>query len=259
VGDLPVAGAALRRRRGASVAAGPRFDRLNGPLVAVCGLVGGAGASTLALALGRHAATQSSAPVLLTETAPERGGLAVLTSRASPLCLRELAAQLAAGHQPAEAFVELERGLRLVAAPPRVAAPGKPGDLGGLLAQARAAHGLVVVDCGPPSSEQASVLRDATHIVWALPATSAAVRRAQVQLAAGVLLRPGRAPEIMVASALQPPARGAARELRRLSDQRCERLALVPHSPRLAGGDLDGLDDLADAVAAIAGLLREAR
>jgi len=254
-----MAGPALDRRRATAAADGPRFDRRDGPLVAVCGLVGGAGTTTLALALARHAAAHSGVPVLLTETSPERGGLAVLTSRASPLCLRELAGELAAGQQPTEAFVELEPGLRLVAAAPRTAAAAQPDQLSGLLAQARAAHGLVVVDCGQPSSDQACVLEHATHIVWTLPASPSAVRRAQILLAARVLPRPGRARETLVANALQPPARGTVRELRRLAEQRCERLALVPHSARLAAADLEGLEDLADAVGVIAGLIPEAR
>jgi Flp pilus assembly CpaE family ATPase len=253
-----MAGAAVRRRRGSTAADGPRFDRLDGPLVAVCGLVGGAGTSTLALALARHAAAHSSVPVLITETSPERGGLAVLTGRASPLCLRELAGELAAGQQPAQAFVELERGLRLVAAAPRVAPAAQSGQLAGLLAQARAAHGLVVVDCGQPCSDQASVLEGATLIVWTLPATPSAIRRAQALLAAGLLPRPGRAPEVLVASALGPVTRGTVRELRHLAKQRCERLALVPHNGRLGAGDLGGLDDLANVVAAIASFIPEA-
>lgn len=257
MGDFSMAGAAVTRRRAATGADGPRFDRLDGPLVAVCGLVGGAGTSTLALALARRAAAHSSVPVLVTETSPERGGLAVLTGRASPLCLRELAGELAAGRQPAQAFVELERGLRLVAAAPRVAAAAQSDQVAGLLAQARAAHGLVVVDCGQGSSDDTWVLDKATHIVWALPASRSAIRRAQVLLAAGVLPPPGRSREALVASALQPAARGTVRQLRRLADQRCERLVLVAHSARLAAGDLGGLDDLGNAIGVIAGLIRE--
>jgi hypothetical protein len=253
-----MAAAALNHRSGTTPADGLGFDRLDGPLVAFCGLVGGAGASTLALALARHAAAHGTAPVLLTESSPERGGLAVLTGRGSPLCLRELAGELAAGQQPAEAFVSLESGLRLVAAAPRVAPPPQADQLRRLLDQARAAHGLVVVDCGQPCSDQAPILESAALIVWALPATTSAVARAQALLAGGLLPRPGSAREVLVASALGPVARGTVRELRRLAKQRCERLALVPHSGRLAAGDLGGLDDLANVVDALASLIPEA-
>jgi Amidohydrolase family len=237
---------------------GPRFDRLGGPLVAVCGLVGGAGTSTLALALARQAASHSNVPVLLTESSPERGGLAVLAGRGSPLCLRELARQLDAGERPAEAFVELDGGPRLVAGAPRAAAAVEADLLRRVLADARAEHGLVVVDCGQPSRDEACVLGEATHIVWTLPASRSALRHAQVLFAAGVLPRPGTAREALVASAIQPRGWARLRELRRLAEHRCERLALVPHSRRLAQDDLAGLEDLADAVAAIAGLIPEA-
>jgi Flp pilus assembly CpaE family ATPase len=253
-----MARATLRPHRGdATTAAGPHLDRLDGPLIAVCGLVGGAGASTLALALAHHAAAHSSAPILLTETSPERGGLAILTRRASPLCLRELAGELAAGQQPAEAFVELNPRLRLVAATPRHTPTTSHDQLTQVLDQARTEHGLVIVDCGQCAGDRACVLNQATHIVWALPPSRSAIRRAHVLLGAGVLPGPGHAHEALVANAIAPPERGTIRELRRLADQRCERLVLVPHSRRLARGDLAGLEDLTDGVAAIAGLIQQ--
>ena len=46
-------------------------------------------------------------------------------------------------------------------------------------------------------------------------------------------------------------------QLRRIDDQRCERLVLVAHSARLAAGDLGGLDDLGNAIGVIAGLIGE--
>ena len=43
-------------RRDRAIESGLVFDELGGPLVAVCGLAGGAGVSTLALLLARQAA-----------------------------------------------------------------------------------------------------------------------------------------------------------------------------------------------------------
>src|SRR4051812_36549590 len=71
LGGQPMAAAALAarvpllnaRRSEAAPACGLAFDEPGGPLVAVCGLVGGAGASTLALCLARQAAHESAAPV----------------------------------------------------------------------------------------------------------------------------------------------------------------------------------------------------
>ena len=66
------AAAVAARLAQARLAARPRqatcdlaFDRAGGPVVAVCGLAGGVGSSTLALALSRQAALESCAPVLL--------------------------------------------------------------------------------------------------------------------------------------------------------------------------------------------------
>ena len=106
---------ATRRRR-----AGSRFDELGGPLVAVCGLVGGSGASTLAFCLARQAARESQAPVLLTEPDARRAGLAVLAGQlhAARACRGSPSASRTA-ERPREPFVEIEPGLRLVASAPR--------------------------------------------------------------------------------------------------------------------------------------------
>ena len=93
---------------------GLAFEDRGGPLVAVCGLVGGAGASTLAYLLARRAARYSGTPVLLAEL-PERGGLAALTGAAAPLALRELAHAVEQRLEPDRPFAELAGGLRLVA------------------------------------------------------------------------------------------------------------------------------------------------
>src|SRR5688572_32800492 len=102
-----------------SVSHGLRFDKLGGPFVAVCGLVGGSGASTLAFALARQAARESAAPVLLTESETHRAGLAVVAGQTTVLGLPDLAQQVADGQTPSEPFLELEHGLRLIAATPR--------------------------------------------------------------------------------------------------------------------------------------------
>ena len=135
-------------RRDRAIASALAFDELGGPLVAVCGLAGGAGASTLALLLARQAAASSAAPVLLTEADPLRGGLAALAGHAAPHPLVELAQRVAEDAAPAETFLELEPGLRLVAAAPRRRETPDPEAVRALLGEARAAHGLVIVDCG---------------------------------------------------------------------------------------------------------------
>src|SRR4051794_41494591 len=78
-------------------ACGLAFDQPGGPLVAVCGLAGGAGTSTLALALARQAAHESTAPVLLCETDSSAGGLAAVAHASSRLSLGELATSALSG------------------------------------------------------------------------------------------------------------------------------------------------------------------
>ena len=66
----------LARQRAASTATltGLAFDRPGGPVLAICGLAGGAGTTTLAWLLARQAARESAAAVLLCE--PEEIGRA---------------------------------------------------------------------------------------------------------------------------------------------------------------------------------------
>jgi Flp pilus assembly CpaE family ATPase len=249
MGGEPVGAAALTgrlslpRRRPATDAGDAErlaFDRTGGPLVVACGLAGGAGTSTLAYQLARSAARHSAAPVLLGELGAG-GGLAAIAETASPLCLRELARAADEGRAPAQPFVELAGGLRLVASADRAEhVPLRAGALERLLEDARAAHGLVVVDAGqlaPGEVERLLALAD--HVLLCLPATPAGLRRAQLDLDAGLLRRSGGVRAALVCSAIQPAARAQVRELRRLAEGRVERLLLVPHRPRLARGQLD--------------------
>jgi len=240
-----------------STSHGLRFDELGGPLVAVCGLVGGSGASTLAFALARQAARESTVPVLLAEADARRAGLAVVAGKTTRLGLLDLARQVADGHAPREPFVELEDGLRLVAsAPGRVTEPA-PAQLDALLQDARAAHGLVVVDCGAAWTTAHSILDVATHMIWTIKATRAAVAHARQLLASDALPTPGRCSELLVAIAIDRRARSSVRELRRLADDRCERLVLAPHSDGLARGELsEASAALGRALAGIGHVLR---
>ena len=233
----------LPRRRTASHAASSEqlaFHRPGGPLVAVCGLAGGAGTSTLAYLLARRAARHSTAPVLLAEFNPG-GGLVALAGAASSLGLCELARAVDEERPPERPFTEAA-GLRLVAA----TQPGAPdplpvGALERLLDDARAAHGLVVVDAGRPTAGEAEqLLAMADHLLLCVPATDTGVRRAELQLASGLLRRAGSAGNrALVCAATQQGARAKVRQLRRLADGRVDRLLLVPHLPQLACGEVD--------------------
>jgi cellulose biosynthesis protein BcsQ len=230
-----------RRPAGTADAGLLAFHRPGGPLVAVCGLAGGAGTSTLAYLLACQAARRSTVPVLLAEL-DAGGGLAAVAGASSPLALCELASAVDAEHAPEQPFAEVASGLRLIAsAQPGHISPLPAGALERLLDDARAAHGLVVVDAGQPTPADADLLLAvADHALLCVPATAAGVRRAELELAGGMLHRAaatGR--RALVCAATQPQARTQVRQLRRLAEDRVDRLLLVPHLPRLARGELD--------------------
>ncbi len=177
-------------------------------------------------------------PVLLTEADARRAGLAVLAGQTTRLGLSDLAQQVGDGHAPRDPFLELEHGLRLVASAPRQVSEPAPAQLDALLRDARSAHGLVVVDCGAAWTAARPILDAATHIIWTVTASRAAVAHARLLMASDALPTPGRCREVLVAVAVDRRPRASVRALRRLADDRCERLVLAPHSDALARGEL---------------------
>ena len=258
---LPLAVAWPRRARTADVC-GLAFDHCGGPLVAVCGLTGGAGTTTLAWRLARQAARESAVPVLACEAEALAGGLAAAAGAGSPIALGDLAAAVAAGERPPNgAFVSLQHGLRLLATAPQSSSAAPASALARVLSDARAAHGLVVCDCRTldhPAS--ATLIAGATHVLWTLPATPTATRQARAMVDARSLPSPGRAREALVAIATQPAARASVGDLRALAGARHERLILFPHTPELArGADSDRRGRLAGALTQLATFLRRPR
>ncbi len=250
----------IRARREGAARCGLAFDELGGPLVVVCGLVGGSGASTLAFCLARQAARESQAPVLLTEPDSRRAGLAVIAGHATPMCLSSLAQRVADDQAPAEPFLEIQPGLRLVASAPGRGADPEPGHLSALMREARAAHGIVIVDCGSAWATAGPLLDAATHIVWTVTATGAAVARAGLMVASDALPTPGRWHEVLVAVAMERRPSASVRALRRLAAHRCERLVLAPHSEAAARGAFaDASIDLGRPLTGIAQVLRRTR
>ena len=237
------------------VAAGAlSFDDLGGPVVSICGLAGGAGTSTLALLLARMVAGASAAPILLAEADPQRAGLAVLTGRTTPRPLVALAHELADQRTPTDTFVELEPGLRLIAAKPQAIRSADPDALGALLSQACEAHGLVIVDCGTDWTTDSAILVHATHIVWTVPATPLGLAAGHARLE--IAPPPGRAREVLAATAIASQHRVSVRAVRKLARQRCEQLVLVAHDEALARGEQTVSDAVRRAIAAMAPTLR---
>lgn len=235
---LPFAWTARRERSKRSASPALAFDQPGGPLIAVCGLTGGAGATTIALLLARRAAGASSVPIFLSESRSGRG-LALLAGRATPDSLATLAVRAAAGERSGGVFAEIAPGLRLVASMKRAAEPDD-APVVELLGQAREAHGLVVVDCGTTWSADNPIFRTATHRIWAFPATPAGLAAARVERPAGTTGR-----DVAVAVARDPHALVSVRAIRRVVRGRDPRLVLIPYSEQLARGETQSDDAIA--------------
>jgi len=93
IGWVPVPEHAFNGANRSPVAAPVRL----GPLLAVCGLAGGAGVTTLSYLIALAAVRQWAGPVLVADTGGPSGGLAACAGVEAPRSLGELAEQLATG------------------------------------------------------------------------------------------------------------------------------------------------------------------
>ena len=210
-----------------------------GPLLAVCGLTGGAGATTLAYLVALAAAEQEGGPVLVADTGGPSGGLAARAGVETPHSLIELAAQLAAGRPlRGRVYATGPVGVRVLASAPEFTSGCADEQLARLLIDAREAHELTAIDCGTLARDaDRVVLAAATHTAWVLPATADGVSRAGRVLEAA----PGvAAKELVVGRRDVRQAKAPLRELRRIANERHAPLVLVPHLPELESGRLDG-------------------
>lgn len=260
----PVGSAAVAARLApVRIAARPRaatgdlaFDRLGGPVVAICGLAGGVGSSTLALALARQAAADSRTPVLLADAAGT-AGLASMAGARSPQSLGAIARALADGDQPKETFIEFPSGLRLIATDPERPTTVETAAVHGLLAQAKEAHGLVVIDCGTAWMANDAALGCASCVVWAMTATASGLSAAQRIVASGLMPHRG-AGETLVARHVPGTPGARVRVLRGLARERHSRLVLIAHDERGGLQDPPG-EPMLRALAGVAPTLRKGR
>ena len=252
-------GSRMAARPEAGGAAQPRAARqprsARGPLLAVCGLCGGAGASTVAYLTARFSARRRSGPVLVCDTGGASGGLADHAGVSAAQSLLEVAEQLTAGLPLGCVYAVGADGIRVLATGPRLT-PGCVRDgVELVLEHAREAHALTVVDCGTLAREADRIaLAKSSHVAWVLPATPGGVRRGARVLDAVDPHPPRR--ELVVArrDARQPKA--ALRDLKRLARERNATLILVPDLPGLHGGETDAALEAAQvALQAIDGVL----
>ena len=227
-----------------------------GPLLAVCGLAGGAGVTTLSYLIALAAVRQWTDPVLVADTGGPSGGLAAYAGVEVERSLGELAQQLAAGVPLGGGIYATGRdGLRVIATRPEFSSRPDDDQVGSLLAHAREAHGLTVIDCGTlaRAAEQTAAAA-ATHFAWVLSATAHGIARGRRVLAAAP---PMASTELIVARNDIRQARAPLRELRRIATERRAPLVLVPHLDELESGRLDACAEAAQIpVQAILGALR---
>jgi hypothetical protein len=212
------------------------------PLVAVCSLCGGAGASTLAYLIARSSAREAEAaepPVLALDAGGTTGGLSLYSRAMSSRSLAELAGDIRAGRASSTPMFTTDAGgVRLIASIPRLQPEPDLTVVARILADARQAHRITVADCGTlslPIERQA--LEQATHVFWILPATEHGLRRARISLQHAV--RP-EAVQVVVARHDPSGRRASTRALASLAKERHATLVLMPHVKDLGGKSLDG-------------------
>jgi MinD-like ATPase involved in chromosome partitioning or flagellar assembly len=252
IGWVPVPAHGFNRATRPPAAASVRL----GPLLAVVGLGGGAGVTTLSYLIALSAVRQWTDPVLVADTGGPSGGLAACAGVEVSRSLGELAQQLAAGATLGGGIYAARRdGLRVLAAGPEFSSPRADDQVRELLADAREAHGLTVIDCGTLARDaEQTAASAATHVAWMLTATTHGVSRGRRVLDAAPRMA-GK--ELVVARNDVRQANAPLRELRRIAADRRAPLVLVPH---LSGLDAARLAAAAEAaqvpVQAILGALR---
>lgn len=204
------------------------------PALAVAGLCGGAGASTLAYLVAHSVARASARPVLVCDTGGPSGGLAAYAGVDAPRSLAGVSDAIARGEPLAEGlFAETDSGLRVIARGPDLNSEGDGEAIARVLLDARGTHDLAVIDCGTLArAADRHALACATHVAWLLPATASGLRRGWRALAA--LAGDSKRHEIVVARsdpAGRPPPMG---ELGALAAERGAPLVLMPNVPDLA-------------------------
>jgi hypothetical protein len=212
---------------------------LTAPLLAVCGLCGGAGASTLSYLLARFAVANGCGHVLVCDTGGPAGGLAACTSVESAWSLTEASDRFADDLSLADGLYAVDdvagaRGseLRVIATGPRFSSSGDPTALNALLGMVRddGAHALTVVDCGTlQRAADRIALRCASHVAWVLPATASGVRRGE-RVLTQIRPRPTHR-ELLVARRDRRQATPGLRALKALARQRSSPLVLMPDVP----------------------------
>jgi MinD-like ATPase involved in chromosome partitioning or flagellar assembly len=207
--------------------------------LAVVGLCGGAGATTLAYLLARHARVTRQTPVIVCDTGGLSGGLSACSGVVSPHSLPGLA-QTIADRVPlaGSPFAADDSGLRVIADVPALDVVADENAVQRVLGDARETHELTVVDCGTLATRLSrQVFSTASHAAWILPASAGALGRAAAVLD---LFAPNATRrEILVARADEAESRPPIKRLASLAEGRAAPLVLMPRIRALTPGDVD--------------------
>jgi Flp pilus assembly CpaE family ATPase len=234
---------------------GLSFHSTPGPVLAVAGLTGGAGASVLAYLIAVTAARESSVPVLVVDSGGPTGGLAAHAGVSTPQTLGDIAERITA-EEPIRGtiWVSAEHGLRVIAGVPQFTVDAHKDAVLRVLTDAHEAHGLTVVDAGTLArSAGQTALSAATHVAWTLIANEDSVIRARRVLER---IAPLSRPELLIARADPATRRPPISALANLADERRAPLILMPSIGQSSQGESDALIERAQqALQALGGVL----
>jgi Flp pilus assembly CpaE family ATPase len=212
-------------------------ERKAATLIAVCGIGGGAGTSTLAFLTAMYAQRVAPAPLLLCDTGGPAASLAVLAEKQSQLSLPQAAAAIGADALGVPLFVPLTPKLRLIARDPDFDDALDSDGLARLLRDARAAHPITIVDCGTLQRPvERAVAEQASSILWTAQGSPAGARRAQAALRS-LPLRAER--EILAVWAGERRSSAVEHELMSAADLHGASVVFVPALPEVSQAGLD--------------------
>ncbi|MCG3776626.1 MAG: hypothetical protein JW395_3486 [Nitrospira sp.] len=161
---------ALRRTRSLAQSIIPplAFHKTGGPVVAISGLAGGVGASTLTFLLASIAANHSDVPVLAMDTGGPMACLDYFAGVKSEISLVRAANQVSANQVPQGLIVGSPYGARIMTVGrERDNVEFDPAGVVRMIEFARQAHGLTIIDCGTLQREiEHCALAAATHVIW---------------------------------------------------------------------------------------------
>jgi len=203
-----------------------------GRLVAVVALCGGAGASTLTYLLCCAAIAKGERPVLCVD-ATGRAGIAAHAGVRGGLSFAHAGIELQAGRtpEPARLFATANNGVRVLCQTPSLTQPLLAVDgADRLLADARAAHALTVIDCGTLNSEHERLaLASADHVLLVIPASRPGIERAVPLAAQARELCPAGASVTLIARPEQTDRQVPVSELAPIAGAIGATIVLCPH------------------------------